>query len=308
MAYIVRAMKFIRALVAKSLLLLCVVTLHAQPKRPAITGVAFGRFYSADAAASQHFYGDTLGLQKIAVGTKAIYPINSLQWIETVPLPDPALKSRQEAIGFTTRDAAALVQYLKAKGVAIEHPLHEGMFSVRDPEGNQVWFVQTGANKLVANSKPSPRASSQRLIHVGFVVKDEPTESAFYQGILGFHLYWKGGGKDDRIDWQSMQVPDGTDWLEYMLHVAPDASLKTIGVLDHASLGTEDMAKAVTILKANGCTDGSCDKSRTGRDGKVQLNLYDPDLTRIEMMEFTPREAPCCSPILGKNPSAVESR
>jgi hypothetical protein len=39
-----------------------------------------------------------------------------------------------------------------------------------------------------------------------------------------------------------------------------------------------------------------------GRDGKWQLNLYDPDLTRIELMEFTPKEKPCCSEFQGQHP------
>ena len=39
-----------------------------------------------------------------------------------------------------------------------------------------------------------------------------------------------------------------------------------------------------------------------GRDGKWQLNLYDPDFTRIELMEFKPIEKPCCSEFQGRHP------
>ena len=35
-----------------------------------------------------------------------------------------------------------------------------------------------------------------------------------------------------------------------------------------------------------------------GRDGKWQLNLYDPNSTRVELMEPKPVRTPCCSPIL----------
>jgi len=34
-----------------------------------------------------------------------------------------------------------------------------------------------------------------------------------------------------------------------------------------------------------------------GRNGKRQLNLYDPDLTRVELMEPKPVRTPCCSPL-----------
>ena len=40
------------------------------------------------------------------------------------------------------------------------------------------------------------------------------------------------------------------------------------------------------------------DKPKIGRDGKRQLNLYDPNLTRVELMEPKPVEKPCCSPML----------
>ena len=36
---------------------------------------------------------------------------------------------------------------------------------------------------------------------------------------------------------------------------------------------------------------------KIGRDGKWQLNLYDPNLTRAELMEPKPVQKPCCSPI-----------
>jgi len=276
--------------------------------RPAITGVAFARFYAADAAASSHFYADTLGLTKLTAGKTSIYVVNDLQWVEVLPLPDPGLKSRMEGFGLATRDVPAMERYLKAKGVAIDQPMKDGTFAVRDPEGNQVWFVKTGGNKMVARAKRSTTAPSARMIHTGFVVKDEDAENKFYKDILGFHPYWRGGRDAAHVAWVSQQVPDGTDWVEFMLNIPADASLKQVGVQDHISLGVADMPTAVEGLHKNGCTDGSCDKSRVGADGKVQLNLYDPDLTRVEYMEFTPRETPCCSPIMGTNPTAVENR
>jgi hypothetical protein len=39
------------------------------------------------------------------------------------------------------------------------------------------------------------------------------------------------------------------------------------------------------------------EKPKIGRDGKWQLNLYDPNLTRVELMEPKPVETPCCSPM-----------
>ena len=45
--------------------------------------------------------------------------------------------------------------------------------------------------------------------------------------------------KDNETDWVAMQVPDGTDWVEYMLNVKPNADQHTMGVMNHISLGVK---------------------------------------------------------------------
>jgi catechol 2,3-dioxygenase-like lactoylglutathione lyase family enzyme len=173
------------------------------------------------------------------------------------------------------------------------------MFAVRDPEGNQVWFVQTASIKAVLRMRPSSRATSSRIIHVGFVLNDATRESTFYKDILGFHLYWRGRRTPNRTHWISLQVPEGTDWLEYILNIPPDANLKSIRVQDHFSLGTEKMKSVLIQLRVNRCDDDNCKESQLGLDGKVQVNVFDPDLSRVEFMEYVPKHQPCCSPIVG---------
>jgi catechol 2,3-dioxygenase-like lactoylglutathione lyase family enzyme len=212
------------------------------------------------------------------------------------------------AVAFTTRDAAALQRYLKAHNVAIETPLKNGEFGVRDPEGNLVIFVQHGSNKIVARAQLSAKATSGHIIHVGFIVNDRDKEDTFWRTLLGFRPYWYGGQTNARTDYVALQVPDGTDWLEYMLNSGSSSSLQHNGVMDHFSLGVPNMSDAVAALQRNQCEGANCSKTQIGRDGKVQLNLYDPDLTRVEFMEFTPVRDPCCSPFTGKHPSAEEDR
>jgi catechol 2,3-dioxygenase-like lactoylglutathione lyase family enzyme len=291
-------------------LVIATVPLGAQTaKRPAITGVAFARFYTTDASGAQKFYGDTLGFKRLQANDVWTYPVNASQWIEILTSPPPPQPNiRIAAVAFTTRNAGALQRYLAAHGVKPEIPLKNGQFGVRDPEGNLVIFVQSGSNKLVANAPPSPTATSNRIIHVGFIVRDAAKEDAFWRDILGFHPYWHGGMTEQRTDWQSIQVPDGTDWLEYMLNLPPTPTLKQAGVMDHFSLGVTHMADAMAALQKNGCEGPNCTNSKVGRDGKVQLNLYDPDLTRVEFMEFKATKEPCCSPLLGKQPGPVEDK
>jgi hypothetical protein len=106
--------------------------------------------------------------------------------------------------------------------------------------------------------------------------------------------------KDDETSWVAMQVPDGTDWVEYMLGISPTADKHTLGVMNHISLGIPDIhAISNQIVKA-GVTP--TESPKIGRDGKWQLNLYDADDTRVEFMEFTPTQKPCCSEFTGPHP------
>ena len=281
--------------------------IHAQ-QRPAITGIAFARVYATQPDATVSFY-KTLGYVPETAGTRTTFAVSRSQWFEVDPLPAqlPVQGSHWEAVGFTTRDAKGLQRYLESKGVTIAEPMSHGMFGVRDPEGNLVYFVQAGSYKPSAAQLAAKTETSHRIIHTGFIVTDRKAEDAFYQGILGFRPYWHGGMKDDRTDWVSLQVPDGTDWLEYMLN-NPNPDLHLYGMMNHFSLGTEHMADVVTGLAANHCTGTDCSRTQIGRDGKVQLNVFDPDQTRIEFMEFKPSSKPCCSEFTSKHPTEAEDR
>lgn len=107
----------------------------------------------------------------------------------------------------------------------------------------------------------------------------------------------------------SQQVPDGRDWLEYMM-VGPGSDVaiekvdaNQLGVLNHLSLGVPNMEAAVTRMIAQDRLSPRHDGPQMGRDGKWQANFYDPDGTRVELMEFQPSSKPCCSPFTAASPT-----
>ena len=110
-------------------------------------------------------------------------------------------------------------------------------FEVTDPEHNRIAFVEA-SNGMPAIEQPNQ--VSRRLYHVGWVVKNLETEKKFYCNLLGFRLYWYGGFKDAGIDWYEIQVPDGDNWVEFMLNIPATADHKELGVQNHFSLGVPD--------------------------------------------------------------------
>jgi len=293
---------------------------QATDKRPRITGIDHVAFYTTSPEANQHLYATVLGLataapiearqtQRFLIGGRAA----GMQWVGYSPAPDAKATDRMDHIAFLTDDCAALRSYLAAKGVKVPDSVGNSKdgnrsFRVKDPEGHEIEFVEIrGAGiqppvSTMAGSKVVTDAVSRHMIHAGFIVRDRDAEDHFYRDTLGFHIYWHGGMQPDRTDWVAMQVPDGTDWLEYMLNVDANPSLRLTGVMNHISLGVADMKQAQAELEAHGWTPHGDEHSQMGKDGKWQLNLFDPDLTRIELMEFKPAQKPCCSDFQGPHP------
>jgi catechol 2,3-dioxygenase-like lactoylglutathione lyase family enzyme len=284
-------------------------------ERPRITSISHLSVYTSDAVKTEHFYVHDLGGLKgpdpqNPAGVR--YYFNVIQFVEVLPLPQgSASVNRFDHIGYNTANAEGLRKYLEAHGVAVPSIVSKGndgsqYFEVKDPEGNGVQFVQPPAHPASVPTNPL----SKHMIHIGYLVHDPAAEDTFYHALLGFRPYWHGGMKDDTTDWISQQVPDGTDWLEYMLVKGPEKtgipasmSQDTLGVLDHFSLGVTKMQPAVTSLYEGDKLTGKHSGAQIGRDGKWQFNLYDPDGIRVELMEFQPAGKPCCSPFLLPSPT-----
>ena len=279
--------------------------LKDAPVRARITGIAQVRFLVTDTDRSRTFYSGILkigqGLNRCPTRERLCFSVAQDQQIELQQASTPSGASLLTEIALETDNANQLRSYLERRGAApgqlSKSPEGSEFFSVSDPEGHHIAFVQYPSSD---NSLTTVDQVSTHMIHAGFVVHDREAEDKFYKDILGFHVYWHGGMKDGEDDWVDMQVPDGTDWIEYMLRVPENASHKTRGVMNHIALGVPDIHAAREQLIKNGWK--GTEEPKIGRDGKWQLNLYDPDDTRVELMEFTPTEKPCCAEYTGPHP------
>ncbi len=230
---------------------------------------------------------------------------NPVQFVEVLPLPvDAPENSRFDHVGYNVADAEQMRTYLAAHKVSVPAAVtlaSDGgaSFEVRDPEGDRVQFVQPPAHPQAV----ALNALSNHMIHVGYMVRDAALEDTFYHDLLGFRPYWFGGATDDRKDWISSQVPDGTDWVEYMMVKSPaGVSKDTAGVLDHFALGIVNAEQTMNMLTSGDRLRDKHSDPKIGRDGKWQINLYDPDGTRAELMEFKASVKPCCSAVTAEGP------
>ncbi len=302
----------------RSLVLSCVLMVHgmafgqqAKAARPTITGISHMTLYADDLKKSQAFYGDLLGWEQTPAGSAepgVRFYANHAQYIELLPAPVKGQTNRFAGMGFSTGDAEGLRRFLAAEGVAVPPAVSADrngnrFFQVKDPEGDRIEFTQEGPHAPKGVKAASARVSTH-IIHAGFVAHDRAALDRFYKDILGFHLYWQGGSSPGHTDWVMMQVPDGTDWLEYMLYLPANASREELGGANHFSPGVVSVAELEKTLKQKGWVPSSQEgPPLLGLDGKWQLDLHDPDGTRAEFMEFQPVKEPCCSPFTGPQPS-----
>jgi catechol 2,3-dioxygenase-like lactoylglutathione lyase family enzyme len=277
-------------------------------KRPRITRIDHIRLYVTDVGKATEFYGKILGRPTTtAYGCRTTslpcFPVNNEQQIELQPVALLAPNNWIAEVAYATDNIEQMHRYLLASNLHVtpitkdlDNALH---FELRDPEGNALSFIQRreGSPDFVTIGNRVTRT----LIHAGFVVKDMAAENHFYVDLLGFKLYWYGGMKDDGVDWYELQVPDGDNWIEYMLNVPATANHKQLGAQNHFSFGVKEIQAAADQLRKNGIE--KIVGPGIGRDGKRGLNLYDPDDTRVEVTEFTPAREPCCHAYTASHPT-----
>jgi catechol 2,3-dioxygenase-like lactoylglutathione lyase family enzyme len=271
--------------------------------RPPIVRVANISLRISNLSRAQRFYGDGLGFD-VAFTTPSTdgnrtsyFKVNDHQYVELTP----GLQGQQDRlihIGLETTDVRGLRSYLAAQGVSVPEKvrqLPDGSlgFEVTDPDGHRIQFIQyvPGSDEAQNFGKfLSSSRLSKHILHLGITVQNEARADTLYLSILGLHDFWNvwaaGGCCVD------MRLPNGTDWVEYMMHpqLLPPARLRGP---HHFCLGVKSVAKVLKRALQRGLIPtGPIKGPRIGRDGKWQFNLADPDGTRVEIMEFKPVRPP----------------
>jgi lactoylglutathione lyase len=282
------------------LLLSSCIAWAAEPPRPPILGVAHIAVYAKDFEKSRAFYHDFLGFEeayslKNSNGSMSMtfFKINDRQYIELAPEREPGT-DRLNHISVQTDNAEAMRVYLASKGVKVPDKVPKGRignsnFNIKDPEGHTVEIVEYEPDSWTAKAygKFMPKTRiSDRILHVGIIVTHPEAEITFYEDVLGFREIWRGSKSGTVLSWINLKVPDGDDYIEFMLY--KDAPAPTArGSAHHLCLAVPDAAATLATLNASSYRKQYEHplEIRTGTNRKRQLNIFDPDGTRTEVME-----------------------
>ena len=260
--------------------------------KPRVTGISHVALRVSDAAAARVFYGDVLGLAaRSTTAGRLAYAIGARQSVVLEAGLPPEDDERLLHVAYETPDLAAMTAHLKSRGLAVEKSgCAPSAVQVKDPDGHTVELIETAWPPERPPSGDGP-ALSTRLLHAGVIVGDEQRAHTFYRETLGFTEMWRGGRPEGVTRWVNMRVPDGTDYLEYMLSTTAPARRER-GVLHHLCLRVPDMQAAWEEVgrRSQRLKRPLPGPPQVGVNGRFQLNLFDPDGTRVELMEaFTVR-------------------
>jgi len=281
-----------------------------EVKRPRIVGVAHIALYAHDIEKSRIFYTGLLGFREPYSLTNpdgslsvAFFKINDRQYVELLPEKAPNT-DRLVDIALETDNAEQLRVYLASRGVktpghVAKDRIGNTTFSVTDPDNHTVEFVQYEPDGWSLREKGKfmdDRRVSTHMAHVGIIVYALEPAMKFYRDILGCQEIWRGSSNQKTLSWVNMKVPDGDNWVEFMLYDAfPD--LRQLGVFHHLGMEETDVAKSAAIFEASPARQSYTRTVEVRGTPPRQLQVYDPDGSRTEIMApATPGRASSTAP------------
>jgi len=287
--------------------------LHAQdaaaPVRPKLTGLSHVGLWVKDIEQTRAFYSGYLGLaEPFSLNNKdgklriTWMKINERQTIELFTVSEKTPKNGDNLyhIALETDDAQGMLKYLIARGVKgaggkplspVAKPGQIGNYGYfcEDPDGHIVEMVEYlpkgWTRQHAGEALPSTRIAT-RMSHAGITVGNLEASLKFYRDILGCTEFWRGSRDGKQLSWVNVRLPESNDYLELMLY-DKKPTVDRMHTLNHLCLEVSDVAKTEAILKTR-TLPASCKETSPPKPGvnrKNQINCYDPDGTRIEIME-----------------------
>ncbi len=276
-----------------------------------LMGLAHVGIRVSNLESARAFYSGVLGLENAFTTTKddgsvlvAYMKVNDYQFIELFP----GLKSDDiipmTHIAMWTEDLEKTRKIMLGRGLAPTE-IHQGprdhnlSFSLRQLPGQKLVFlefVQYTPDSLHMLSKGKAlgaRRLSTHLQHAGIITPDIDAALKFYVGQLGFKETWRRVNPDSqRVSLIHLRMPGPSgDYVE-LSNFAGNAELTRTraGSAAHCSLEVPEIKPAYQATLDRGETKDR-KEPRFGLDLRWQFNLFDPDGTRVELMQPRDKDA-----------------
>lgn len=299
-------------------LLAATVAVGAAEELP-LMGLAHVGIRVSDLEQARTFYTGVLGLEN-AFTTRnddgsifvAYFKVNDRQFIEIFPglRPDDAIPMTHIAVW--TADLEKTRQMMQNRGLeptAIRKGPrdHNLSFSLTRLPGQSLRFLEfvqympDSLHILSEGKALGARRLSQHLEHAGIITTDLDAALDFYVERLGFKEVWRRvNGETKRVELVHLRMPGPSgDYIELSNQTGnPNLNRRRAGSMAHCSLEVPDIKEARKMALDRG-QDG-IQEPRFGLDLRWQFNLFDPDGTRVELMQPRAKDTPLPPVAYGK--------
>lgn len=273
----------------------------AGAERPPILRIAHVALYVHDLEKAQAFYGELLGFaqplrlyQEDGSTRVTTFKINDHQFIEIIPGFPKDQVDPLSHIALETSDVERLRVYLMEKGISVPQKVGKEddgnlSFSVRDPDGHEVEFIQylpDSPSMKIRGSYLGTARISDRITHVGLTVSNGAAADRFYKEILGLSEIWRIGMTGQEGGQIAMKLPEGTDAVEYVL-TTRKVDRQNSGSLQHLCLQVPDIQNALEVLRERLMEKDPhvIQLPVVGGNSRWQMKLLDPDGNVTELVE-----------------------
>jgi lactoylglutathione lyase len=299
----VTARDFDLRVLCSALVLAIAASASARAEDLPLLGLAHVELRVTDLEQARKFYHDLLGFEKPFEASRpegtgeavVFYKVNDRQFIELVAGIKADAAPLMTHIAMATDNVERLRALLVARGLAvgpIERSPRDGSrsCSLRTLPGQNLdalEFVEYGPDSLESQARGKAlglRRISQRLEHAGIIATDFAAARKFYIETLGFHEMWSRNQPDGTpvLNHLRLSGPSG-DYIELSNKPKP-ISRAQAGTAAHISLEVLEIRAAQKEVLAR-APDANLKEPRFGLDQRWQFNLFDPDGTRVELMQ-----------------------
>jgi lactoylglutathione lyase len=284
-----------------------ILTLAACPASRAeelpLLGLAHVELRVSDLDQSRKFYHDVLGYEELfessvaerTCAAVAFFKVNDRQFIELVAGLKADVAPPMTHIAIAADSVERLRAMLIERGLAvtpIEKTPRDGSLScaIRALPGQNLGaleFVEYAPGSLESQARGKAlgaRRISQRLEHAGIIATDFAAARRFYVETLGFHETWSRKQPDGTPVLNHLRLPGPSgDYIELSNKPKPLSRVQA-GTAAHISLEVPEIraAQKEVLARAPGA---ALKEPRSGLDQRWQFNLFDPDGTRVELMQ-----------------------
>lgn len=256
----------------------------------AVSGIAGVTYLTADAASMRRFYGQGAGFAEAPDGPgRTRFAVGAGQWVEFLEVRDANWPRRLQYVTLEAASPDEIERSLRARGVPADpigaDPLASALQFV-DPAGNRIRVARPWTAPAASPGAPVP--FSVHLQHFGLAVDRSRAEAtmAFYRDTLGWPEAARMNDPNGRLAMVKFRLPGGRNEVVELIFFDPPLNKWAAGAIDHVKFDVSDIDAAYRSLHRGGIANQAKHLPTVDADHLWAINLFDPELTRIEIQEL----------------------